>query len=214
VPIVLVHIPEVVTGANLPIGKREDVAQIVESFLIEEYEVRIRSDAAYESLRSALAGFVSSVDQSGDVTDISARKIAYIADVEGDSTFALQEFEVIALELFQEPGPVSQHWVKHFGFKRESEQQKRQEAVDKCVALGLHSLVEGGGAQLEDVPKDGEEEGPNEVAGSLDLLASEGCETEQHRKGQVGQEGRYGEAASTKQQKDSEDPKEKHSDSE
>ncbi len=43
-------------------------------------------------------------------------------------------------------------------------------------------------AQLEDVPEDGEEESPDEVAGSLNLLAAKGCEREEDWECKVGEE--------------------------
>src|SRR5437879_844072 len=96
----------VVAGADLPVfdGKFEGkiVGRITDAPQIHEHKVGMTGEAASEAFLGCLAGFVPAVDQTGQVTDIGAGKVADIADVEGDSAFSLQGFEVAVFELLQE----------------------------------------------------------------------------------------------------------------
>jgi hypothetical protein len=94
-------------------------------------------EAAGEAFLGCLAGFVPAVDQASQITDISAGEIAYIADVEGDSAFSLQGFEVAVFELFQEGRTIRQHGVQHSGFKWKRKQENGEEAEGQPVVLTL-----------------------------------------------------------------------------
>ena len=128
--------------------------------------------AACEALLWGLPGVVSTVHQPGQITNVSAGKIAYITNVESDSAFALQLFQVTSLELFQESGAISQHRVEHSRFKREGEQEQGQEANGQFAVLILRLVIGRNAAQFEDIPKDREEQRPDKITGTLDLLAA------------------------------------------
>ena len=169
---VLFHGSVVVLRADLPIVHGEKVAHLVYLSCGDEHEVGMAGGAARESFGLGLAGFVSAVDEAGEIADVGTGKIADLADVESHSSLALEYFEVIGFELFDESCAVSQHWVHHFGFEWEGEQEEGQKAIGERLALGMRLLGGGEIREFEDVPEDGEEESPDEVAGSLDLLAA------------------------------------------
>ena len=76
VRIVLVYSFEVIAGANLPVFDGNIVGRITNAPLVHEYKVGMTGETACEAFLGRLAGFVPTVHQAGQVTDISARKIA------------------------------------------------------------------------------------------------------------------------------------------
>ena len=135
--IVLVYSLEVIAGANLPVFDGKIVGRVNNSPLVQKYKIGMTGHAACDAFLGRLAGFVSTVHQAGEVTDISTREIADISDVDGESVFALQGFEVTSFELFQEIRTISQHGVEPSGFKREHKQEQGEEAKGQRVVLSL-----------------------------------------------------------------------------
>ena len=153
---------------------------------------------------------LSSIHQAGKIADGSPGKIPDVADVIGDSLLALEDFEVLALEGFHDVCALSEHGSHQSGFEWGGKEQENDKAVDGYKTSPAFT-VWGEASDLEDVPEHGEEEGPDKVAGTLDLLAAEGSEKEQDGEDGVGEQCRNERSACAKHQDDGQNPEEEHS---
>jgi hypothetical protein len=132
---------------------------------------------------------VSSVDEVVEVADIAARKISDVADVCGDAALILKDFEMLALEFSGHIGTFGEDGIHRLDLKWQNEEEKRYEAVDRPRPLGFRLMIREDASEDEDVPEDGEDEGPCKIAGSLDELSAQGGCGEQDRKDGVCQQG-------------------------
>ncbi len=121
---VLLHGSKVILRADLPIFDAKKIAHPIYISGGEEHEVWMAGGTACKSLGLGLAGFVSSVDETGEVADVGIREIANLAYVEGYSALAFECFEVIVFELFDQSCAVSQHGIDHLRFKWQCQQEE------------------------------------------------------------------------------------------
>src|ERR1700722_15350223 len=83
---------------------------------------------------------------------------------------------------------VVQDGIDQRDLQRLGEEDQSKERVGKGAGGGIlleARVVRDGGAEFDDVPKDGEQEGPHEIADALHLLATEAGEEEGEGKGRV-----------------------------
>jgi hypothetical protein len=147
-------VSQVFQSSSLPVFERGVLAHLVQDSRAQEQEVGLLRDAHFYSRVQIEMRFVSSVDE-----------IAEITDVECDAALVLEDFEVLVLEFSSHVRAFGEDGIHCLDLIWQGKEEEHDETVDGPVFWEFRLWVEGDAAEGEDVPEDGEDEGPCEVAG-------------------------------------------------